>query len=340
MSSAGTIVEDEPIDAGVVEDVDTDDAVDGAPLPTGEQSDDEVEERALRMGWVPYDRFRGDKAKWTPAREFVTRGEEMLGISRALNHTLETKLGQRDKVIENLTRSVQESHQALKDVVSRSRGAEERGYKRAMAEIEAKKRQAVADGDQAAYDSLVAEQGQLAEDHREAVTPAAAPPPEPTTPQAPPHLEPAVQEFIAQNGWFNTDPQLRDSAVYHHRNVIREGNIVDLAAQLEEAKLRVAREFPERFGVRRQPASAQQQQRRPRVATVQAPSSAPPQYIQGQNGALSINSIQDPADREQARKEFRRLQNSLGSNYTEAEYMEVYGDPHADVLEIQKKYRK
>ena len=48
-----------------------------------------------------------------------------------------------------------------------------------------------------------------------------------------------------------------------------------------------------------------------------------------------IDQIQDPTERQQAREAFARTKRQL-PDYTEAEYMALYGDPHADVLTMQK----
>ena len=49
-----------------------------------------------------------------------------------------------------------------------------------------------------------------------------------------------------------------------------------------------------------------------------------------------INAIADPAERAQAREAFNRMKQQL-PDYTEAEYMALYADPHGDVLSLQQK---
>ena len=50
------------------------------------------EEKALEMGWVPQDKWTGDPDKWTDARSYVERGEQILPILRANNRRLQDDL--------------------------------------------------------------------------------------------------------------------------------------------------------------------------------------------------------------------------------------------------------
>lgn len=51
---------------------------------------------------------------------------------------------------------------------------------------------------------------------------------------------------------------------------------------------------------------------------------------------LTINSIQNSVERGQAREAFNRMKRQM-PDYSEAEYMAVYADPHCDVLSLQQK---
>ena len=67
-----------------------------------------------------------------------------------------------------------------------------------------------------------------------------------------------------------------------------------------------------------------------------SPSSASPPPARQQ--AATINSIQDPKERADAREAFNRIKRQIPT-YTEAEYMALYDDPHADVLAMQQPKR-
>jgi hypothetical protein len=106
---------------------------------------------------------------------------------------------------------------------------------------------------------------------------------------------------------------------------------------LDEAKERVIARYPERFNGAA-PAPAREQPARParRAAAVATPRNAPPPSAA--QVANTINSIQDPAERASVRAAFNSLKRQLPDT-TEADYMALYNDPHADVLTLQAKPR-
>lgn len=305
-------------------------------LPPDENADDAIEGRAREMGWKPLAEYRGPPGKWQPASDFIARGENILPIVRDQNRRLTERVGKLEGEISGLRRTAEEQLQIIKEQRELGRKADQRGYDRAMAEIKEKQRQAVANGDTKAYDQLVEEAEALA-GSRPAV-PAAAPSPAPTdTPPARPAVSPAVQAFVSQNPWFNTDPFLTRKMVDQHIDVIQEAEITDEGEQLAEAKQRLVDAYPDRFGA---PAAAPAPRAAPvarprRAAPVASPTPGNEPASRPGAAATTINSISDPAERAQARDAFNRTKRQI-PDYTEAEYMALYADPHSDVLSIQK----
>jgi len=308
-------------------------------LPEGETADAAeaaTEARAREMGWKPLAEYRGPPGKWQPAADFIARGENILPIVRDQNRRLTERIGKLEGEVTGLRSTAQEQLQLLKEQRELGRKADQRGYDRAMAEIKANQRKAVEAGDTTAYDQLV-EQAEALSSARPAA-PAAAPtePPRPAAPVA----SPATAAFIAANPWFNRDQALNAAMIAHHVEVLKEGVIVDEAAQYEEAKARVVEAYPDRFGV--QPA-APPPPRQParRAPAVAAPTPGDPGLRQQQPGGpmTAISQITDPTERGQARDAFNRMKRQL-PDYTEKEYMALYDDPHGDVLTLQQKPRK
>lgn len=58
----------------------------------GSAPDRTVEDRAIEMGWVPENQFKGDKSRFISAADFVKRGEEMLPVIRANSRRVEARL--------------------------------------------------------------------------------------------------------------------------------------------------------------------------------------------------------------------------------------------------------
>jgi hypothetical protein len=340
---AGTTVESSlPVDPPLIDDTEL-------PIdPPDEPSPDAaVEARAREMGWKPLAEYRGPPGRWQPAKNFIERGENELPIVRDRNRRLEERVGRLEGEISGLRVTASEQLDIIKDLRSMGQRAGQAGYDRAMAEINAKKTQARASGDVESYAQLVEQQEALQESKPVAPVPAVVA--EPAKPPAPapvaPALTPTTQAFIRENPWFNTDKLLSDTMVAFHQEVLneRQASQAILNADpeldrelLEEAKSRVAERYPDRMGVA---APARPAAPRParRAASVATPTPEPPAPRPGAVAA-TINSIQDPTERAQVRDAFNKLRRQLPDT-TEADYMALYNDPHADVLTLQAKPR-
>lgn len=347
----GTAVEsslpdnDLPADAPYEPDAAGDDAPDVAEAA--------VEARAREMGWKPLAQYRGPPGRWQPAADFVRRGEEELPIVRDRARRLEEKVNKLEGEISGLRLTAEEQLTVIKDLRDMGQRANQAGYDRAMKEIKANQRKAVEAGDTAAYDQLVEQAEALAESRPVAVAPAPVPPERQDPLPAPraPALTPTTNAFIGENPWFSTDKLLSDTMVAFHNEVLAERQVTQAALNadpaldrelLEEAKGRVMERYPERFDpvidmARRAPTPRPTAPRR-RAASVAAPTPTSGSQQQPSGTSMKIDSIQDPAERAQAREAFTRTKRQM-PDYTEAEYMALYSDPHGDVLALQTKRR-
>ena len=295
--------------------------------------DPAIEARAREMGWKPLAEYRGPPGRWQPAADFITRGENILPIVRDQNRRMTERIGKLEGEVTSLRSTAQEQLQIIRDLRDMGQRQNQAGYDRAMAEIRSKQRQAVESGDTKAYDQLV-EQAEALASGRPTTTSAVTEPAKPATEPTRPAMSAAVQTFVSQNPWWNIDPFLTRKMIDQHTDVIQEGEILDEAAQLAEAKQRLIEAYPDRFGMpAAQPAPTPRPQR-PRRASVAQPTPDAPAPRPG--ATPTINSIADPAERAQAREAFNRMKRQL-PDYTEAEYMALYDDPHADILVEQQK---
>lgn len=338
---AGTaIASSVPGDEPPVDDVDLPDDDAGA-------AEAATEARAREMGWKPLAEYRGPPGRWQPAADFIARGENILPIVRDANRRLTEKVGKLEGEMSGMRSTVDEQLKIIKDLRDMGQRADQRGYERALADINSKKKQARESGDVEAFAQYVEQAEALVSSHV-----AAAPVVEPPLRSAPtpPQMTSAVKSFIRENSWFNTDKLLADTMTAFHNEVLRERQVEqsELNADpeldreiLEEAKARVVERYPDRFGVQpapREPAPLPTPRRR--AAPVVAPTlgNEPPAPPRGSTPA-TIASIQDPADRAQAKDAFARMKRQM-PDFTEKEYMDLYADPHADVLSMQQKTRK
>lgn len=310
-----------------------------------EETEDELEARARQMGWKPFEEYRGPPGRWSDARAFIAHGEDTLPILRDQNRRMSEKLvnvdgemgGMRTE-IETLRNTIAEQSQAVKDAIALARRADQSGYNRALRELQTELREAVVHGDTVAFDQVQEQIDALVqtrEADREEAPPAPPPPPAPRD-QEPAPLDPAIPAFIAANPWFNTDPQLAKAMIAMHNVVIGESPRLPIADQLARALERMKKIYPQLADEEELEMPEEQEEQRPRArprADVLTPrEGARPR----ERAAGTINSIADAAERTEAKRAFASLQRQ-DPGITEAEYMRLYEDPHADVLELRKQ---
>lgn len=119
-----------------------------APDTGGEANDRDYEAEAKALGWQPVEDFKGDPARHVDAKTFVERGETMLPLIKA----------QLAKTNREFAEFRKEARRAVKFMGD----AEQRGYERALAELQTKHDAAVEKGDVAAARKVVKEMGDLA----------------------------------------------------------------------------------------------------------------------------------------------------------------------------------
>lgn len=321
-----------------------------ADLPEGEIVDEFLEDESLldsaaeafdaearKQGWKPLAEFRGDPTRWVDAKTYVERGNTFLPFVQKerdeLRGTVQRMSTQVTELRESNERSAAELVAARKDMqamLAYTRRAEDAGYQRAIAELEAERRQAVQEGDVSRYDAAGARIESLERERATAAPPAApeaAPQPEPK----PQNRDPVVEAFVRDNeGWFLRDKTLNAAMIAEDTAIQEAEPGLPRADQLERAKTAVMNRFPAKFGRQAEPAPQQQPQRRP-AAPIPTPAA------RGGDGQFraktGIAAIEDPKGRQDARVAFQRAQRNM-PDVTEAEFLAIWEDPHADVLHV------
>lgn len=217
----------------------------------------EVETRASRMGWTPKDKFRGDPEKWVDAETFIHRGETMVPIMRERTRAMEDRLQRQEQAFTKQSADLDEFKQRLTEVTTAfseyrtfAQKSEERSYRRAKAELEAKMAQAVSTGDTVNYHAAKAELDTL---DRDRPPPAAEPAPReparepPKTPVAPPAPDPEILAWVADNPWFEREPTMKAYAMALNAKLIQEKPGLSTRDNLAEVKRSVKERFPEQF---------------------------------------------------------------------------------------------
>lgn len=174
-----------------------------------------VEDKARRLGWRPKEEFRGDETRWIDADTFVKRGEEVLPIIQANNKALE-------KEVANLKKT-------LKEFSAHHSQVEQRAYKAALRDLEARQAAAVEANDLGEVREITRE---IADLGREAA---------PTNRE-----DPALTDWKDENPWFGKDPIMRAAAVAIVDGLIADG-VTNLDRQLSAVDKRIREEFPHKF---------------------------------------------------------------------------------------------
>lgn len=212
--------------------------------------DHDIEARARLMGWKPKEEFRGDSSRWTDAETFVERGEKILPIVLERNRALEDKFTKQGAELGEVKTKLTEIGQAFVEYRDFARKSEERSYTRAKADLEARMSAAVDTADRAAFSAARAELDAL-----EAPLPAPKKV-EDTQRQQTPLIEPAVQEWISDNQWFNRDAAMNAFATAFHGRLLQEKPGMSITENLAEVRKEVVSRFPEKFGNPKREAAA------------------------------------------------------------------------------------
>ena len=296
-----------------------------------------VEARARAQGWRPLAEFKGNPELWCDAPTFLQRGEEAWPVMRDQNRRMSERLARLEPEMAELRNTIAEQAQAVKDAMALARRSDERGYQRGLNELKAKQREAVEAGDTVAFDQ-VQEQIDAAQREREvSLEPVAREPaPKPAPPATPQNeIWPETTAFVEANPWFKQDVQLRQAMTAAHQAVLTLHPTIGRAASFEKAKRMVMESYPDRFEdeMAAAPPREEPPARPRRAASVLAPSNT--DTGDGGRRRSAFEQIADPTEREQARAAFANMRKH-DPEVTAEEYVALYINPHADVLDLRR----
>jgi DNA repair exonuclease SbcCD ATPase subunit len=164
-------------------------------------AEEQIEQEARKMGWVPKEDFRGAEDRWVDADTFVERGHTVMPLLKKQKEELQTEvqsLREETARLQTLFNASQESIQALQEFHSENT---KRQVKAARENILAELKQAKKDGDTDLEVDLMDEL-QKANDALKQADKA----PALSTPQTKPTpVDPHFAAWVDQNKWFGTD---------------------------------------------------------------------------------------------------------------------------------------
>jgi hypothetical protein len=256
------------------------------------------------MGWRPETEWSGPEnrkpQRFLSADEYIKRVETEVPVLRERLRFYDDQVVKSSKHVEELSGTIKEQGEALKELLSRTKVAEQRGYERAIAEKQAEMRAAVASADTAAYARAEAEARAI----NDARVKAMQPPPQQKPATRSPKSTPRWRRGLGRTSGSRVTPcsTLRPQT---HGIVSAEMPGASEGERLAETKRRVQAEFPHKFGAN---------PRRDAAAAVNAPSGERTAPKPGK----SIRDLPDDAQRELAR--FKKLI----PGFTDKDFLESY----------------
>jgi len=184
----------------------------------------EVEQKALDMGWIPQDQFKGDPEKWVDADKYVERSEQFIPFIKAENRKLKSEL---DSLkgdlgsLKSLLGTTTETLEALKKENSEiNKLRTEQVRKQLVSELAEARRENDVEKEEELRD-------QLDEVKAAQKTSSEAPVVKQTTQST--EIDPAVKaawsDWVNENSWWNTNRGMRALSVDIANELAREGKI-------------------------------------------------------------------------------------------------------------------
>lgn len=265
-----------------------------------EEQDEQGERVDLPKGFISKEEWiaKGrDEADWRDPEEWQKRGDEILPIVKKerddLREEIKALKGDIDKIISFNERQ----EKRLKD----------EGYKQALADIEAKRDEAIEEGDKTEVKKLDKDRDKIIK-AQETVAEA--------TPEVKTQFDKDFKDFKERNSWYQTDDELTkyadsEAVVGMFEGLMRSGKSSKEA--FDEVEELVKLKYSGKF----------ENKNRDSLPAVEGEASNKTQKTNGKG----IDSIKDVKERKQAKESFQRLKSNFalkGIKYTESEYMSDY----------------
>lgn len=190
----------------------------------------ETEDRAQKMGWIPKEKFKGNPDRWRPAEEYVKRADELMPI-------MKSQLGKYEGEITTLKTTIDRQTKTMEQLVKMSEGVGKREYDRALRDLKAKQIEAVSTGNTEEWQKLEDEKEKLKE-------------PEPIKIEASspnPAAEPVFIAWQEDNEWYQKDDQMTLFADAYGDNLSKNNKNLKYEEFLKMVEEETRKAFPHKF---------------------------------------------------------------------------------------------
>lgn len=187
-------------------------------------SEETAEDRAVTMGWVPKEEWKGDPEKWRPADEYVSRGENILPIVKDQLKKAKADLEMALKINQN------EINQIKADAYAKAKAEHEEKLRN----LDAAELEAFQAGDAETYQKVKAAKANTR-------------PPAPPVPVQGPVSNPVFDSWRDKNDWYQSDPELTKYADFLGGEIVKESPGKPLAEIYEAVTERIKKARPDKF---------------------------------------------------------------------------------------------
>jgi hypothetical protein len=202
----------------------------------------EIVQEATTMGWLPLDKFKGDKTHWVDADEYVEKGRQVMPILLANNKRLQQDLLTRDQKIGTLESQLADTKTAITKLEEHWTAANKRAVQEAKQGLLSSLKEARENDDLEAEQQILGQLDdiRLAEKEKPVEKPAPKKEDEPYTN----NLSPAFVEWKKDNEWFDVDKKKTKQFLRTAEDLRDEGVTTQGAAFFKE----VEEKFAELYG--------------------------------------------------------------------------------------------
>lgn len=183
-------------------------------------ANEDVVKQAREMGWVPEEEFRGDKARWVSAEEFLEKAEHVLPLMKANNRRLKEELLTRDQKIGTLEQQLQNATVAIERLDKHYSESAKRQVAAAKKELLAQLKDARQEDDVEKEEEIQVKLGEL----RDAEKAALEKKEEPAPKKKDEVVDPDLIAWKEENPWFEVDKKKTKAIIRIAEDLREEGN--------------------------------------------------------------------------------------------------------------------
>lgn len=202
----------------------------------GEDEGASTEAEARKQGWVPRREFRGDPEDWTPADEYLRMGDPKY-LRKALRET--------KKAFRGLEKARQQDAASFAERLDRMESMSKAQRAKLYGDIEAARRQAVAEGNTEEYDRLNQVEADLYKQEQAAGKPTAK---KEASPPERPVDEDIIEAWIDENPWWDTNADMQHAAMTINQRIAHRNPGLSTQEQLDKTRAEMEKRFPDYFG--------------------------------------------------------------------------------------------